>query len=154
MNRFANKVYLLTCGHIQHMYSWWWVGLSPETCRVKAFAKNKPQLLHLVGIIFTTKAWCTKPQILSKIIVMYMWTLMSLDRKREDHRLYRKAVCIPCVYFSFNSSKHAILICQGCTKIFKMFHIACLYVVTLPCLLFTRHEHVLSVSLFTAGLFS
>ena len=36
------------------MYSWWWVGLSPETCRVKTFAKNKPQLLHLVGIIFTT----------------------------------------------------------------------------------------------------
>ena len=28
--------------------------MSPETCRVKAFAKNKPQLLHLVGIIFTT----------------------------------------------------------------------------------------------------
>ena len=26
---------LLTCGHIQHMYSWWCVGLSPETCRVK-----------------------------------------------------------------------------------------------------------------------
>ena len=26
---------LLTCGHIQHMYSWWWVGLSPETRRVK-----------------------------------------------------------------------------------------------------------------------
>ena len=25
----------LTCGHIQHMYSWWWVELSPETCRVK-----------------------------------------------------------------------------------------------------------------------
>ena len=22
-------------GHIQHMYSWWWVELSPETCRVK-----------------------------------------------------------------------------------------------------------------------
>ena len=45
---------LLTCGHIQHMYSWWWVGLSPETCRVKAFAKNKPQLLHHVGLIFTS----------------------------------------------------------------------------------------------------
>ena len=27
------------------MYSWWWVGLSPETCRVKAFAKNKPQFV-------------------------------------------------------------------------------------------------------------
>ena len=24
------------------MYSWQWVGLSPETCTVKAFAKNKP----------------------------------------------------------------------------------------------------------------
>ena len=29
------------------------MGLSPETCRVKALAKTKPQLLHLVGIIFT-----------------------------------------------------------------------------------------------------
>ena len=49
-----SKVCPLTCGHIQHMYSWWWVGLSPETCRVKAFAENKTQLLHLVGFIFTT----------------------------------------------------------------------------------------------------
>ena len=39
--------------------------MSPETCRVKAFAKNETQLLHLVGIIITTKAWCTEPQILS-----------------------------------------------------------------------------------------
>jgi len=43
----------------------WWVRLSPETCRVKAFAKSKPQLLHHVGIIFTTKAWSTEPQILN-----------------------------------------------------------------------------------------
>jgi len=28
-------VCLLTRGHIQYMYSWWRVGLSPETCRVK-----------------------------------------------------------------------------------------------------------------------
>ena len=53
---------------IYSTYSWWWVGLSPETCRVKATAKNKPQLLHL-GIIFTTKAWCTEPQILSLFTV-------------------------------------------------------------------------------------
>ena len=26
---------MTTWGHIQHMYSWWWVELSPETCRVK-----------------------------------------------------------------------------------------------------------------------
>ena len=53
--RFILRNCPLTCGHIQHMYSWWWVGLSPETCRVKAFAKNKKHLLHLVGIFFTLK---------------------------------------------------------------------------------------------------
>jgi len=41
----------LTCGHIQHMYSWWWVRLSPETCRVKPLRRIKTQLLHLVGLI-------------------------------------------------------------------------------------------------------
>ena len=41
----------LTCGHIQHMYSWWWVRLSPETCRVKPLRKIKTQLLYLVGLI-------------------------------------------------------------------------------------------------------
>ena len=40
----------LTCGgHIQHMYSWWWVRLSPETCGVKPLRRIKTQLLHLVG---------------------------------------------------------------------------------------------------------
>ena len=43
----------LTCGHIQHMYSWWWVRLSPETCKVKPLRRIKTQLLHLVGL-FTT----------------------------------------------------------------------------------------------------
>ena len=41
----------LTCGHIQHMYSWWWVRLSPETCRVKPLRRIKMQLLLLVGLI-------------------------------------------------------------------------------------------------------
>jgi len=41
----------LTCGHIQHMYSWWWVRLSPETCRVQPLRSIKTQLLHLVGLI-------------------------------------------------------------------------------------------------------
>ena len=41
----------LTCGHIQHMYSWWWVRLSPETCRVKPLRRIKTQLFHLVGLI-------------------------------------------------------------------------------------------------------
>ena len=46
----------LTCGHIQHMYSWWWVRLSPETCRVKAIAENKKRncciLLDLFHILW------------------------------------------------------------------------------------------------------
>ena len=41
----------LTCGHTQHMYSWWWVRLSPETCRVKPLRRIKTRLLHLVGLI-------------------------------------------------------------------------------------------------------
>ena len=32
------------------MYSWWWVRLSPETCRVKSMRRIKTQLLHLVGL--------------------------------------------------------------------------------------------------------
>jgi len=41
----------LTYGHIQHMYSWWWVRLSPETCRAMPLRKIKTQLLHLVVLI-------------------------------------------------------------------------------------------------------
>ena len=33
------------------MYSWWWVRLSPETCRVKPLRRIKTQLLHLVELI-------------------------------------------------------------------------------------------------------
>ena len=43
----------LTCGHIQHMYSWWWVTLSPETCRLKAIAKNKNAIVASCWAYFT-----------------------------------------------------------------------------------------------------
>ena len=33
------------------MYSWCWVRLSPETCRVKPLRRIKTHLLHLVGLI-------------------------------------------------------------------------------------------------------
>ena len=33
------------------MYSWWWLRLSPETCREKPLRKIKTQFLHLVGLI-------------------------------------------------------------------------------------------------------
>ena len=44
--------------HIQHMYSWWWVRLSPETCRVKPLRRIKTQLLHLVGLISLQDPHC------------------------------------------------------------------------------------------------
>ena len=51
----------LTCGHTQHMYSWWWVRLSPETCRVKPLRRIKTQLLHLFGLIslLSNGVWST-----------------------------------------------------------------------------------------------
>ena len=40
----------LTCGHIQHMYSWWWVRLSPETCRVKPLRRIKRNCCILLDL--------------------------------------------------------------------------------------------------------
>ena len=45
----------LTCGHIQLVYSIWWMRLLPETCRVKPLRRIKTQLLHLVGLISLLK---------------------------------------------------------------------------------------------------
>ena len=84
------------------MYSWWWVGLSPETCRVKAFAKNKPQLLHLVGIYFHYyKAWCTEPQILNIFIVLRIWILFSLLSFKPSNLFWNDAL-----HVSDSSSVH------------------------------------------------
>ena len=44
----------LTCGHIQHMYSWWWVRLSPETCRVKPLRRIKNAIVASCWTYFTT----------------------------------------------------------------------------------------------------
>ena len=38
------------------LYSWWWVELSPETCRVKPLQRIKTQLLHLVVLISLLKS--------------------------------------------------------------------------------------------------
>ena len=60
------------------MYSWWWVGLSSETCRVKPLRRinaivascwiyftiiNKPLLLHLFGCLYYLYQRCTAKQI-------------------------------------------------------------------------------------------
>ena len=46
-------MYLPTWGHIQHMYSWWWVELSPETCRVKPLRRINA-IVASCWIYFTT----------------------------------------------------------------------------------------------------
>ena len=67
----------LTCGHMQHMYSWWWVRFSPETCRVKAIAKNKNAIVASCWTYFTYyKAWCTEPQILNTFCVQLLFFLI------------------------------------------------------------------------------
>ena len=43
-----------TWGHIQHMYSWWWVELSPETCRVKPMRRINA-IVASCWIYFTIK---------------------------------------------------------------------------------------------------
>ena len=68
---------LLTCGHIQHMYSWWWVGLSPETCRLKAFGKNKTQLLHL-GIIFTVDRAISRWVLHVRMHANFLWVIPEI----------------------------------------------------------------------------
>ena len=67
------------------------MGLSPETYRAKAFAKNKPQLLHLVGIIFTTEDWTTilaaaengKVEVLSELLKQRALVTLQLKHLRE-----------------------------------------------------------------------
>jgi len=69
----------LTCGHIQHMYSWWWVRLSPETWRVKPLRRIKTQLLHLVGLIsllYTT----------SELIEKKFWELVKVGYRFRYRR--------------------------------------------------------------------
>ena len=60
--------------YIQHMYSWWWVRYSPETCRVKPLRRIKTQLLHLVGLISLLGSSVT---ILRSDITTFLWNLTA-----------------------------------------------------------------------------
>ena len=55
----------LLYGHIQHMYSWWWVRLLPETCRVKLLRRKKRNCCILLDLFHYYKAWCSEPHILN-----------------------------------------------------------------------------------------
>ena len=80
----------LTCGHIQHMYSWWWVRLSPETCRVKPLRRIKTQLLHLVGLtslLSTAEILCDcqiNPKFMNLNLTSYkLWLFCVLGEKKN-----------------------------------------------------------------------
>ena len=81
----------LTCGHVQHMYSWWCVRLWPETCRVKALRRIKTQLLHLVGLISPiydgqSHNSVHHRQLITKII--YYWSKISFERPENGGNFY------------------------------------------------------------------
>ena len=89
----------LTCGHIQHMYSWWWVRLSPETCRVKSLRRIKTQLLHLVGLISLLSSRRVLPTVVrrcvwSRNLIMNEEAMASvgLQRPRENNITQKSAV--------------------------------------------------------------
>ena len=58
------------------MYSWWWVRLSPETCRVKPLRRIKTQLLHLVGLI----------SLLPEIRIIYWYSMSHIMLSWLAHR--------------------------------------------------------------------
>ena len=91
----------LTCGHIQHIYSWWWARLSPETCRVKPLRRIKTQLLHLVGLIHYYKAWCSEPQILKT-------SPSSSYRLHSTHRVTSPRP------ESSEIEQHCLMLCDSC----------------------------------------
>ena len=98
------------------MHSWWWVRLSPETCRVKPLRRIKTQLLHLVGLIsllYTELSNCEAANVrgdLHKFSAYAMFTqrhvmrtLYNLVRKRDVVvTLYYRSTWCTCWYVANN----------------------------------------------------
>ena len=55
------------------MYSWWWVRLSPETCRIKPLRRIKRNCCILLDLFHNYKAWYTEPQILRPVSCCLVW---------------------------------------------------------------------------------
>lgn len=87
----------------------------------------------------------------STTIVLHIFNFIFLDNKPEDIRLWTKWYqAFPLSSPALNLFMKAMLICKVCSKIFKLCHtfkgfITYLNTVILSCILFIRHEHILSI---------
>ena len=108
---------LLTCGHIQHMYSWWWVGLSPKTCRVKHLRRiNRncciSELFHYkihMRVKHTTQSYANNPtkwywqiwkclfEIIYVLLVqlLWQWNAYVVTHHNETSIHYSTIQCFP-----------------------------------------------------------
>ena len=87
----------LTCGHIQHMYPWWWVRLSPETCGVKPLRRIKRNCCILLDLFHNYKAWCTVPQILnSRSQFNNCWILLFIESRSRVLRIIWTRLIVDC----------------------------------------------------------
>ena len=72
------------------MYSWWWVRLSPETCRVKPLRRIKRNCCILLDLFHYYKAWCSEPQILKTHLSQFFleWEMFQKKIWREYLNTY------------------------------------------------------------------
>jgi len=86
-----------------------------------------------------------------KIIFLYILIFKFVDSKLEDRKImHRMIASIPWLQSALNFFLNRILISYSCSQIFELFHlfkgtIINLYIVTPPCILISRHDHVLSI---------
>ena len=69
-------------GHIQHMCSWWWVELSPETCRVKPLRRIKA-IVASCWIYFTIQIWFIIRQLVYDLWMKYFIHLFTNWFKKD-----------------------------------------------------------------------
>ena len=108
-----------TWGHIQHMYSWWWVSLSPETCRVKPLRRNNAIVAScwtyfttiFLGTLGRIQQFITIPSLLhfyyqlSPIQTTYMNPYISMSKN------YSKLSVLPWL-----SSQYSTFSLTGCVQ--------------------------------------
>ena len=91
------------------MYSWWWVGLSPETCRVKHLRRinrNCCISLELFSLyLFPYFHWFDNQKKLSTVTTKKMWIIHWQWRTEEIHSFPQHKISCCVVKFSIELNK-------------------------------------------------
>jgi hypothetical protein len=85
-------------------------------------------------------------KIIGRVMVLCILVFILQESTLEDKILDQLVAGTPCVQPALNFFMDATSICYGCSQISELRHtfkrfINCLYIVTLFCILFTRHKH-------------